>query len=135
MIALEQLVVSIRTSRALCTAVNACRCPDGRHGDEDGDESEDQGAKFGRVDSVLEDREESFGQVSTIDPSVRKGDYLPGIIKLWQPMMKMICMGPNCRNPSLCRCHKASPNFPTKTAQKKKILMVVVMFVALASHS
>lgn len=61
--------------------------------------------------------------------------YVPGMIRVWQPMMKIICIGPNCCSPNFRLAFKASPSFVTKMMQKKQMLMDAVMFVALPSHS
>lgn len=61
--------------------------------------------------------------------------YLPGTMKLWIPIMKMTCMGPNLRMPSFRLSLKAKASLPTKTAQNQQTLIVVVIFVALCSHS
>lgn len=60
--------------------------------------------------------------------------YLPGTMKVWIPMMKMTCMGPNLRMPSFRLSLKAKASLPTKTAQNQQTLIVVVIFVALCSH-
>ena len=61
--------------------------------------------------------------------------HVPGMTRVWQPMMKMICIGPNCCSPNFRLAFRASPSFVTKMLQKKQMLMDAVMFVALPSHS
>jgi hypothetical protein len=50
-------------------------------------------------------------------------------------MMKITCIGPNCCSPSFLLSFKARPNFVTKTAQKKQMLIDAVIFVALPSQA
>jgi hypothetical protein len=59
---------------------------------------------------------------------------IPGIIKVWQPMMKMICMGPNRLRPSRLRSWRAKPSLVTNTAQNQQMLIEVVMLLALSSQ-
>lgn len=59
---------------------------------------------------------------------------IPGTIMVWQPMTKMTFIGPNSLTFSFLRSLMAKPNLTTKMVQKKQMLMVMTMVVALSSH-
>lgn len=56
------------------------------------------------------------------------------MINVWQPIMKMMCMGPQAPNPSFFRSCRPSASFPTKIAQNQQTLIEVVMLAALSSQ-
>ena len=53
---------------------------------------------------------------------------------VWQPMTKMTFIGPNSLTFSFLRSLMAKPSLTTKMVQKKQMLMVMTMVVALSSH-
>lgn len=54
---------------------------------------------------------------------------------VWQPMMKMTCMGPNFLKPSCLRWRMAKPNLMINTLEKKQMLTVMQMLLALWSQT
>lgn len=72
--------------------------PDGGEGEEDADDGGRDDAEFVDVFEELEAGEEGFDTLVQQAKIVRRqgGCHVPGITMVWQPMMKMICMGPNC---------------------------------------
>lgn len=61
-------------------------------------------------------------------------EKIAGTIRVWQPMMKMICIGPKRLSPSFRLSFNAKASLITKTAQNQQMLTDVVMLVALSSH-
>lgn len=50
--------------------------------------------KYWRMEKIAEDERSGIRICSFARLGWWKGVCLPGMIKVWQPMMKMICMGP-----------------------------------------
>lgn len=61
-------------------------------------------------------------------------EKMAGTTMVWQPMTKMTFIGPNSRTPSRRRCLMANPSLVTKMTQKKQMLIVTQMLVALSIH-
>ena len=59
------------------------------------------------------------------------GTDVPGIPKVWQPMMKIICIELNRPRPSFLLVRNAKPSLMTKTAENQQMLTDVAMLVAL----
>ncbi len=142
-VAAEELPSERRGRRVLLRAVDGGGGPNGGEREEDGDEGQDVGAHFGDIGEVLQDGEDGWkGRlVSWRYERWRCGvcivcvSHVPGMTRVWQPMMKMICIGPNRLSPNFRLAFKASPSFATKMTQKKQMLVDAVILVALPSHS
>lgn len=100
--------------------------------------SQDVGPDVGDVFGIdeLDKRKDCCEQelVSYASEETRQTGNVPGMIIVWKPPMKMICMLPNCFIPSLRRSRSDHPSLAQNMALKKQMLMVNVMSFALASQ-
>lgn len=117
--------------------MEGCGGPEGGEGEEEGYEGEGVGGHGGDGGEVLEDGEDCCGWEDFVSKRDNDGCwvcYVPGIIRVWQPMMKMICMGPKRLRPSFLRSFRAKASLVTNTAQNQQMLIEVVILLALSSQ-
>lgn len=96
-LAVDQVVMSVVTSVGNGGIV-CDTCPDGGQRQEDAEASDHQSTNLGHLvkDGLveLESRQDSY--VSLAITMWIEWVSLPGMVIVWQPIMKTICIGPNC---------------------------------------
>lgn len=102
----------------------------------DGDDGGDEALKHGVLRARVGDDCEDDWRAVLAHAGYRSenGADLRGVNMVWQPMMKMICIGPNCVMPIERRERMADASLPVKMTVAKAMLRTSVMLAADASR-
>jgi len=100
--ALEQADAGVVAPASDAWVIDDDTSPDCGEGEKNGHESQGPRSELRDGFDELEDRKNGLELVSQ-SRGVDATRVLPGKIMVWQPMMKMICMGPNCLIPIFLR--------------------------------